>query len=211
MTYDHLDGQVTNINKLRRAIELWDSCFRISYFQYRHRLKKISTENWPYPVLNDLSSIQDDDWIVPTDDDDWMSPDLEFPDADFVYWPSLRVHSCGHLEVSSNFDVVPESNAYAVRGRLLNKLNHVDRHKIIQEHQKSIKIASKKHSVVFIDKIFSAYNAHPGCAHILKSIRTKDGIFGLFASPIRKLECGWANPVVERFLRLYEEVNDSSK
>lgn len=182
MTYDSLDGSVVNTDKLRQAILIWDQYMRVPYFEYRRQLKDIALERLRYQVVQDPLSIGDDDWLAPTDDDDWFGPLDEIRDveADIVHWQSLIVNSISSFyEVIGSPDHHPESNAYAIRGRYLKLVNEEVRGKILCCHQKALKYSVSK---VFLSKVLSAYNKHPGSAHVLKSAKTKDEVLRLFSS-----------------------------
>lgn len=182
MTYDSLDGSVVNTDKLRQAILIWDQHMRVSYFEYRRQLKDIALERLCHQIVQNPLSIGDDDWLAPTDDDDWFGPLDEIKDveADLVHWQSLVVNSIGSFyEVTGSPDHYPESNAYAIRGRCLKSLTEEVRTKVLCYHQKSLKYSG---SIVFLPKVLSAYNKHPGSAHVLKSAKTKDEVLRLFPS-----------------------------
>jgi hypothetical protein len=64
-------------------IKQWDKTFAISYFEFRHTLQQIalkSIEGARLEVVRGVNKIEDllarsgDFWIIPIDDDDWLSP-----------------------------------------------------------------------------------------------------------------------------------------
>lgn len=183
MTYDSLDRSVVNADKLRQAILIWDQYMHVPYFEYRRRLKDIAVKSLRHQVVQDPLSIGDDDWLAPTDDDDWLGTLDEIRDVEscFVHWQSLVVNSIGDFsyEVTGSPNHHPESNAYAIRGWYLKKLTEEVRTKILCCHQKALKHSGSK---VFLSKVLSAYNRHPGSAHVLKSAKTKDEVLRLFPS-----------------------------
>ncbi len=134
-----------------------------------------------------------DDWIFPTDDDDWSCPTIDLPDVDFVHWRQVT-YSTSRGEVRETVGNFPASNSYAVRARFLHELSPEDSGRLLREHQKSLKIASVG-KVAFVDRVLSVYNEHPGCAHLLKSADPT------FCKPP---ECpvSWAAPFINRFIEI---------
>ena len=207
-----LNPAVTNPVKLRRGIELWDENLGVRYFDYRSSLKQLASDNWSAHRFSVDPIVGDDDWLVPTDDDDWVSPILDFPrDAEFVHWRSLVVKSIspGGVYVTGEQGKFPESNAYAIKGSLLRRLSEPAKTKIVQEHQKSLKIASEYGAVAYRPEVMSVYNLHPGCAHVLKSIKTKVELHALFMTGTPMVQSPWwVETYVARFAELYKKVTN---
>lgn len=209
MTTDGLDPSVTNVTKLRNAINIWDDLFALTYFQYRARLKEIASDSWNhYEIIQNPLAISKNDWLVPTDDDDWVSPYLELPDnAEFVHWKPVMYKTISpaikYIKESNNGR--PESNSYAIRGSLIKRLPVKVRQKVICEHQKSLKLAAIYTTPKFLDKTMSIYNVHPGCAHMLKSSKTPQSVRLLFPIGVPSLSKSesWATPYAEQLADLY--------
>jgi hypothetical protein len=209
MTLDRLDKSVVNTAKLAAGIKAWDSSMAMPYFTYRSKIKKIAESQWKFKTVIDPMAVDDDDWVIPTDDDDWIDPNLELPDALFVHWKSrvcctVREFS---VELTGGVGFKPESNCYAIRGKLFRLLKQEEAKKILCEHQKSLKIASGYCNPVFVDKPFSAYNKHPGCAHVLKSCSDVRSLFSEDKPDV--FGYGWTWAAFRKFLDVYREASNA--
>jgi hypothetical protein len=78
-------------------IKCWDSYFSISYVKWRAELKRIAQATWQESQLKPISNLEDSwDWLVVTDDDDWLHPQLIdyisplTEGVDFIYWDAWR-------------------------------------------------------------------------------------------------------------------------
>ena len=127
------------------GIRIWNDHFKLDYFSYRRFLQSISEQTWSN--IRQTDSILKDDCkfiemlvdherfkkvvILPTDDDDWYSPDIsqmlseayaENPDADVISW------NCGSVHYQKGLAFTPFgkrrflTNGYAVTGRGVEKL-----------------------------------------------------------------------------------------
>ena len=74
-------------------IKWWNNCFDLSFFEYRQKLKDIAHINWSdmrgFEIIDgdDLADLNGDFLVVPTDDDDWLHPDLaDYLQNDNCYW-----------------------------------------------------------------------------------------------------------------------------
>ena len=117
-------------DKVKGAIQWWDSTWRLKYLSYRHRLREIAeathsanrfdqTVHWSNREA--LCRLATGSWIVPLDEDDWLHPEL-VPDlrkqlltceTNVYRWGVLRRSFQG--KVSANPNSFVESCGYAVR------------------------------------------------------------------------------------------------
>jgi len=209
MSLDTLNPAVTNLTKLKAGINVWNNTFKTNYFNYRSQLKEISKSNWSQYNTTDLSSVNEDSWIAPTDDDDWFGPEISPQEnAEFIYWRTLiyvPVSKSSHLNCTDENDQ-PASNGYAVRGSLFNRMSEEDKIKILQEHQKSLKIAKKYSNLItFVPQVWSIYNLHPGCAHVLKSVTNKNQLIELFKNEPPESPLRWSKTYTDMFCQLYHK------
>lgn len=216
LTFEQFKPQASiNNDKIEAAVRLWDQNLLIPYFQYRAMIKSIAESTWKnvftcpdQKFAEVVSSFDDDDFIVPTDDDDWFDDGLyEFLDgisvhmtkADMLEWncvvhQTIRPANCHHWHDHHN---VPCSNNYAVRVRALKKLEPVVQFNMLNQHSKARKYA--KDMLCHNSGVeFSVYNIHPGSAHRLKSVRTPEQLLELF-SPNKPRTTGWIEPLSKRF------------
>jgi hypothetical protein len=211
MCIEDLNPAVTNVIKLKEGIESWNRVAGIPFFTYRQRLKEIASQSWNhYPIATDPRSISDDDWLIPTDDDDWILSGIEFPkQAEYIHWKTLVYQTVrtSSTYVTGEQDNFPQSNAYAIKGSMIKRMSPHLLIRMLTEHQKSLKIARRHGHVEFIPSTLSAYNLHPGCAHVLKSNRRESSVLSLFpkTEPLIELEHYWVRPYASKFYKVLEE------
>ena len=94
---DNFSNQAINWGNLsgppivqQHLLEVWRNTFYIDYFGYRSQLKKIGESNLRFVAANNtnvrivfgfdefqsLLEEEDDAWIIPIDDDDWLHPNI---------------------------------------------------------------------------------------------------------------------------------------
>lgn len=155
------------------TVRTWNNTFAIDYFDFRSKLQKISFDNWSHlnaeVQIKELHDIQDDDWIVPTDDDDWFHPDLPdhllSVDSDVVYWNCL-VHQIAYsTDLSQWHDFHEEfcTNNYAIRGKYLKLLGFERLFSLLDRHWEVLKLMeAEKPRVQKLEQTLSCYNRHFG-------------------------------------------------
>ncbi len=212
LTFEQFKPQATiNNDKIEAAVRLWDQKLRLPYFQYRAMIKSIAESTWrnvftcPDEKLTEVvSTFGEEDFVVPTDDDDWFGGNLydflnDTQSGDYCEW-SCVVHqtinpaNCHYWDHHHN---TPCSNNYAVRVRALKKLSPVAQFNMLNQHSKARKYAESMKGWN-TGVIFSTYNIHPGSAHRLKSARTSEQLLELF-SPSRPKAPEWIEPLSKKF------------
>lgn len=162
---------------VKTIIKMWDSRFHIRYFRYRSQVKDIALSQWSLPYVMEIpEDIGDDDWLVPSDDDDWFNPDLsdflKHQKEEYVYWDSLVNMTSVKFRLHKWFDVhnVIGSNNYAIKGSLIKRANEDQKFTLLHNHPESINAARLLGAEVgeHKDKIFSCYNHHPGSLSVLQ-------------------------------------------
>jgi hypothetical protein len=66
----------------KEFFDLWNETQLVSYFQFRHELKKLAKLSFedagiPEIPIDNWRDLKEDDWIIPQDDDDWVAPNLK--------------------------------------------------------------------------------------------------------------------------------------
>jgi hypothetical protein len=220
-TTDWLQGRMTKFNESSHVcnkIYEWNQIFSMSYWEYRHAIKEISVSNWEdtgsrlHIMELEKLEIDADQYVVPTDDDDWLCPEeMELDiDADIVVWDSIvyktaisrsyRIWSCKAL---------PCTNNYAVRGSFLNKLKPEDRYAILNHHMSVFRVKKKyKGRLKCLRKTYSCYNWHPGSASAAKFIPQLHKSIPSCSPHNEKVVHSnpWVKPYVQRFNEVLEQV-----
>lgn len=195
----------TYIKNIRR----WQKYITPKYFEYRQILKDIAINQWSLPWFaycdNYIEHLNDEDIIVPVDDDDWFHPDLEnflvenSKNCDFGYWDAIVNQTVNNFNIHtwhSCHDYVC-SNTYFFRVSFLRSQKSELGKKLIKDHFVALKTA-KEMGLKIMDKkdsIMSVYNRHPGSYSILDYIRYENVFLSLFSKkeipPIPDF-CKWA-------------------
>lgn len=92
-------SQVDAMPRLRPRVEVWNATLNMPFHLFRHRVREIAVTNHSRiheaAVREDWDEIPDGARVVPTDDDDWFSPELArslertWGDAPGVHWNPL--------------------------------------------------------------------------------------------------------------------------
>jgi hypothetical protein len=201
-------------------IRTWDNVFTMSYWDYRDHLKSIALSSWEEASsriqIMDFKNFEyeDDDYILPTDDDDWVNPSIDIgSDKDVVVWGSI-VHK---TYVHHKYTYWPTSrgccsNNYAIRGSFLRKLPHKQKIKILKHHMSVLKIAGRNGGTVEnMSKVHSCYNWHPGSAslakwppHLPRKIPTN---YRDTNDAVISRQNPWIKPYVRKFVHVLKQVN----
>ena len=185
VSLDEITFNPKNIELIRSTIKMWDRTFPVKYFTYRSQIKGIALRQWPLPYITELpQEISDDDWFIPSDDDDWFHlhlPEfLEKQNEEYVYWNSVVNMTCGKYNTHKWFpthDIIG-SNNYAIKGSLLKRANNDQRLNLIHNHPYSIKLAKSLGAEIgeHKNKILSCYNCHPGSISYLHRLLEQYGV-----------------------------------
>lgn len=200
---NHQDWEKINIDKIwcksnvfhdeltfLSNVKNWEKCIFPNYIDFRLSIKKIALSKWslPYYIYDDdlIHKFNDEDIIVPIDDDDWLHPNFkEFIEEnsknyDFGFWDKLVNHTVGVFNLHSWYKHHSGmgSNNYFFRIGFLKKLSLEKVRKLIKDHcyvskfvqVNRLKIMDKK------EVIMSVYNQHPASYSVLKTIGHNDFI-----------------------------------
>ena len=166
----------------------WNHWCSLSWFEYRQRLKEIcfgAIESLEIPLLyfgmkgsqQAISVMEDDDFVVPTDDDDFFHPDIEQfvldnSDCDVLLWDSVVNQSVCHygLHKYSKFHSIAGTNSYALRGSYLKHKTEASmtKHGAVIEQAKKLKANIKD---LRQTHEMSCYNWHPGSMSAINAFR----------------------------------------
>jgi hypothetical protein len=169
--------------------EYFEPISSISYFEFRRRMKEIAGPTLPEPVvvgpeIGFLEELDDNDLVVPTDDDDWFRHQFSemvkerFPHCDFICWNVMfNISAYSYQQYPwwpTHHDVVA-SNGYAMRVSYLRSLSARDRFTSLHHHMKAYPIALEQGAKIDMrDGLFlSAYNAHPASLSVLSTATSK--------------------------------------
>jgi len=101
VTLEHFqDGKISTNNdpsinqhakdRFLNSISLWNKNLSLNYFDFRNEIKELATSTWKdIPVVIEdintlINKIEDDDIVLPLDDDDWLHPEFE----------NIVIHNC---------------------------------------------------------------------------------------------------------------------
>ena len=201
---------------IQSVIQMWDNRFPVRYFKYRAQIKDIALRQWPLPYITEFTQeIGDDDWFIPSDDDDWLHHDLpeflENQTEEYVFWNTLVNMSCVKYNFHKWFSVHDFicSNNYAMKGSLVKRAIDNGRFgNILHCHAFSINIARDLGANIgeHKDKILSCYNYHPGSISALYMLIEKYGTIkgAMPAENPRKEYPDWIDPWHTELINIIE-------
>lgn len=178
VTWEMLKPPWMDVSKIDLEYRIpWNKAFKVTYFEYRHRIKQIAMSGWPFDFVycdpNKLASeIDDDDLVVPSDDDDWFGPNLEkllcSSDDEFIMWDSVvnrmtyNFGLCPHKKF--NPEIPLASNGYAFRGSAIKRASKEQRWQMLMSHAYAELTANEMacSSLDRRDLLLSVYNWHIG-------------------------------------------------
>ena len=212
-TTDWLQGRMTKFQDNRHVCDKiyeWNQLFSMSYWEYRHVIKEITVSNWQdtknrvHVMDFEHLEVAEDEYVLPTDDDDWFCPEMQLDtDADIVVWNSIVYRTAMHKSYSIWFSkALPCTNNYAVRGSFLSKLSQEDRYAILSHHMSVFRIKNKyKAKLRRLDATYSCYNWHPGSASSARFVPKLHEAIAL-GKPHNAVIANanpWVKPYVKRF------------
>jgi hypothetical protein len=207
---------------------VWKKLYRDSYFEFRYNLNKIVATAWKHPILaNNLhdidftelrSAIKEDDWILPTDDDDYFHPNIEefleqncknyeIAQWDVIYNNANILHKVESWEKHHDFTC---SNAYAIRGSVFFKLDDKELIRLLVDHGGIIK-RFLQHNLSFVkfpNHQMGVYNFHSGSlSFIMNHSLKKEWPNSPKKNSIKlKPEWEWANPQLTQVANLVKSL-----
>lgn len=199
----------------------WNKICSISWQEYRHRIKQVATSFWnaEQVVGDNFLDLDDEDIVIPVDDDDWFHPDLvnfltkHGPDYDYGCWDVV----VNNTAFNFNFELWTKyhknicSNGYFFKANILKKIDYKKAMNILHNHSKTLEIA--KHMGLKImdrrDQVFALYNWHPGSISAMfqiKSIRDFKMLFPKGKMKTIPNYCTWAKDGVEKIETIIKDI-----
>lgn len=208
----------------RQPLVWWNKICKITWMEYREKFKQIATSLWSFPHLTGDSylNLNDEDIVVPVDDDDWHHPDLCL----FLQNTKEYEYGCWNAIVNAtafdfNFHLWDQyhknicSNGYFFKVSVLKKIGPELSLNVLHNHSQSLEIA-KKLKLKIIDKrnsIFALYNWHPGSISVLSKLTKTNDFKKLFPkNNIKSIPEGqsWVKSGVERVQSLIKSIEFNS-
>lgn len=162
-------------------IDNWEKFVSIKYNKYRSILKKIAMSKWTLPWVsydsNFLEKLDEEDILVPIDDDDWMHPDFEdfiiknSKGSEFGFWDKVVNQTASNFNIHTwnDFHKYIGSNNYFFKVSFLKSQGIEKTKSLIKNHHTTLYVA-KSMNLKIMDKkniIMSLYNVHPGSFSVL--------------------------------------------
>lgn len=211
-----------DISVRKNCLQIWDRCLSIPYCAYRQKLFEISWGTWVATGMQvvrggwkELSSclptLDPNDWIVPTDDDDWLHPDLgkllEQESGDFVRWDSLVFFTAmeqGRVRPWGRNDLC--SNNFAIRAAVLQRLDPLTLMSAIV-HSKADGVRREQNwKTSILQRSLSCYNIHPGSAHLIFGLPGRGSFLKVLpiaaGLEVPKKEYSWVTTYCEKMIEL---------
>jgi hypothetical protein len=214
-----------NSNILRTV---WKQLYRDSYFEFRYNLNQIVMTAWKHPIiaknlhnvdLKELrATIKEDDWILPTDDDDYFHPKIEeflkenCDNYEIAQWDVIcnHINTSRHVQSWTKYQDYPCSNAYAIRGSVVAKLNDNELKRLLCDHG-GIMQRFLQHNLSFIkfpNHQMAVYNFHSGSLSFIMNHEVKKEWANSCQKNSVKLkpEWEWANPQLTQIADLVKSL-----
>lgn len=170
-----------HITSQNESPKLWSETFHIDYFKYRSEIVRIADQARRATGCFVISGVDEFiEWyqqpgesiLVPTDDDDWVSPDigqLAF-DQPLARWPEYILGTINRPKLyitEKKFG----SNNWAIKKSFLKNLDDKQaRHITLLSHKHAVKFFGDAKDVTDLKQIFSVYNRHVGSLTHLRNV-----------------------------------------
>ena len=164
-------------------IREWNKRFVTTWQAYRYSLQQKAFENWNLPVLfneNDVLQKDDNDVVIPIDDDDWLHPDIEsvirseMRDNDLLQWTQIvNEYTTGrHISKWGDTDyqhkITYSTSDHCLRIGRVKKLSRNDASFCLNGHGHVRKYFYYTRKM-YIPEMLSCYNHHIGSHSFLAS------------------------------------------
>lgn len=210
----------------------WNKVSSLSWFEYRRKLKKIcmkAIEGLDVPILyfgmdhsvNILDIISDDDFVLPTDDDDWFHPGIEHfvkqhSNCEVLLWDTVVNQTARRYAIHNFYEWHPHdvagTNGYALRGsylkRYFKKSGHVNSLMSHGEVLRHARFADADVKDLRKDYRMSCYNWHPGSMSAMNVIKDYMHVLKLFPcnEPYLPTHLDWLNPPYWKIIDLIQSL-----
>lgn len=205
----------------RQPLIWWNKICRTTWAEYRAKIKEIATSLWNLPHITGDAylDLNDDDVLVPIDDDDWCHPDLPFflsqnaSRYEFGCWNTI-VNSTAfgfNFHIWGNHHKKICSNGYFFKIAALKKIGPKMSLNVLHNHAQTLEISKKLQLKIMDrrDQVFSLYNWHPGSISVISQIKNPSDLKRLFPKgkikPIPENHM-WIKPGVARVESLLQSL-----
>lgn len=111
-----------------RCMDQWNSTFSFTFQKFRYEYANICREQW----LESGLSFGRSDYVMPCDDDDFISPNFRFDGSlDSYTFPILKSYYFRSLQIDDN---ICPTNGYIVSRKYLDLLSKEERYRVLQWH-----------------------------------------------------------------------------
>lgn len=225
VTWDTLKPPWTDVSKIDLKYRFpWDRAFNVPYFEYRRRLKEIAMSAWTLDFIHCnpkklANKINNDDYVIPSDDDDWFNPAIEDfllnSVEEFVSWDSVVNKMAYRFGVvphkKFNKDIYLPTNGYAIKGSVIKRASGEQQWKMLMSHTHTDKVIQELGCSVLDrkDLFLALYNWHIGSMTALIGIQDPLKIMGLLPKndPVElPKRWEWAEPQFSQAIELVQSL-----
>ena len=195
----------------------------MSYFEYRHKIQQISIKNFKklnatiLPGLNSMKRVKElknivsqykDVFILPTDDDDWYSPEIKnINKPGLHYWITPRFINVEEFmakpEWAEQKGVFPASNGYGFTKDIILELNNEQVYELLFYHIRVFELVKER---IKHEKCLSIWNRHPGTAFLLTKEFQSRKIIKKRKEVILPQKYKWAKDEINETRKLIESI-----
>lgn len=173
-TEDWSKLEIENSSLSKRAKKIafeWNQNCSISWQDYRNQIKAKALSTWNLPIVEELDvlKLNNEDAIIPIDDDDWLHSDIglfvesEIGKNDVLQWTQIvncSAKSRGIHKWDFSKSVFCTSD-HALRIGKLRELDRESKSKVLKGHdQVQHKLFYSRR--IYVPECMSCYNWHPG-------------------------------------------------
>ena len=227
-----INWQLATLNnipdRIRKIVSLWN--VDMPYFQFREEMKNISVQNWDKfsnyvftcsieDLLQRFGDFDENDYIIPTGDDLWHSPELSNfllqQTSDVVGWDAYEFATVTPDKPGTNWS--KRITPFAIRIKTLKTMESkivdglLGRKKSVQDYP-SVQdyVASMGLNYLVSKECYSCYNLHPGDFAILPhKLNILPALFDQWKSwpkrPWRPKTAAWLDPYIVATMDVYKK------
>lgn len=209
-------------NGYSNIVDLWDSMFSFSFFDYKRELSNITYKQWStlnidglfkneFSLKYILDSFPDDTLILPCDDDDWISLGLieilKTSTEDVINWGIWRTFCHKDCSIQRQKPNPFPTNGYAIS---VKKLKEYDNYReIFLWHLKADEILTSESELA---KTYNISIKTPASIvtinHSATTIEYKEHVYS-FSKILKKIDIGEFNNEIDKLIDLQEKLINS--
>lgn len=196
----------------------WERFYNIKFGDYRFFLKEIASVLLSLYSINEVKNypidFDDDDLIIPTDDDDWLHPNilpyLSDNTCDIFYWNTMVFQSVTTFNFHSWYPShqMCSSNGFAIRGSALKKLKLHSQKNIILNHCSVFTDGILNNfKTKFLHDYLSVYLWNFSSSSVIRNYKPLK-VFPQNIIPLLPNCVSWAKVPFERYVQKHQEIKD---